>query len=130
MSRTAPVNAPFTWPNISDSSRGSGRAAQFSATRPRLQRRLWWWMNWAKSSLPVPLSPVRKTDASVAATLRANSMAFRNTGETPRTVTFSLLPCWRSSSVCSCLVSRATLSVCAARPSRICKWVAENGLGR
>ncbi len=35
LSRSAPVNAPFLWPNISDSSSGSGRAAQLIGTRAR-----------------------------------------------------------------------------------------------
>src|SRR5205809_665762 len=34
LSRTAPVNDPFTWPNNSDSSRLSGRAPQFSEKNP------------------------------------------------------------------------------------------------
>src|SRR5207248_2762954 len=75
LSRTAPVNAPLRWPNISDSSRPSGRAAQFTAMNGRLERRLWWWMNCAIISLPLPLSPVMNTDASVGATLRASSIA-------------------------------------------------------
>ena len=41
LSRTAPVNAPRTCPNISDSSSGSGSAAQLMATSGRLERRLW-----------------------------------------------------------------------------------------
>ena len=40
LSRTAPVNAPLQWPNISDSSSISGSAAQFTATSGRLERRL------------------------------------------------------------------------------------------
>src|SRR5205814_1541553 len=39
LSRTAPVNAPLQWPNISDSSSGSGSAAQLIATRERLEAR-------------------------------------------------------------------------------------------
>src|SRR5881409_1833861 len=45
LSRTAPVKAPLQWPNISDSSNGSGSAAQFTATSERLERRLLSWMN-------------------------------------------------------------------------------------
>ena len=40
LSRTAPVNAPLQWPNISDSSSASGSAAQLIATRERALRRL------------------------------------------------------------------------------------------
>src|SRR3989449_2158441 len=81
LSRTAPVNAPLQCPNISDSSSASGNAAQLTATSGRLLRRLWWWMNWAINSLPEPLSPVMKTEASVGATRRARPTARRNAGE-------------------------------------------------
>ena len=46
-------------------------------------------MNWAIISLPLPLSPVMNTDASVGATLRANSIARRNDGAVPRSVILS-----------------------------------------
>ena len=87
-------------------------------------------MKCAISSLPEPLAPVMNTDASVAATLRARAIASRNAGALPSTVMRSLLPC--SASACSrtARVSRATMTVCAARPMRICKCVALNGLGR
>ena len=83
LSRSAPVKAPFRWPNISDSSSGSGSAAQLIGTSARLARRLCWWMNWAMTSLPVPLSPLMNTEASVAATFRASSTALRNSGRDP-----------------------------------------------
>ena len=60
------------------------------ATSGRLLRRLWWWMNCAICSFPAPLSPVMKTEASVDATRRASSIARRNAGAEPNTVTFSL----------------------------------------
>ena len=41
LSRTAPVKAPLRCPNISDSSNPSGSAAQFTAMKGRLERRLW-----------------------------------------------------------------------------------------
>ena len=53
----APVNAPLTCPNISDSRRGSGSAAQFTARYFLSLRWLEAWMALATSSLPVPLSP-------------------------------------------------------------------------
>src|SRR2546422_732614 len=90
LSRTAPVKAPLRCPNISDSSNPSGRAAQFTATNGRLDRRLLWWINWAISSLPLPLSPVMNTDASVGATLRASSIARWNAGAVPSSVILSL----------------------------------------
>ena len=48
----APVNAPFSWPNSSLSSRPVGMAAQFSLTNVRLRRGLRSWMARAISSLP------------------------------------------------------------------------------
>ena len=108
LSRTAPVKAPLQCPNISDSSSGSGKAAQFTATSGRLLRRLLWWISWAINSLPEPLSPVMKTDASVGATRRARLTARRNAGEVPSTVTRSLFPCSRANSTCSAWDSRAT----------------------
>ena len=92
LSRSAPVKAPFRWPNISLSSSGSGSAAQLIGTSARPARRLFWWMNWAMTSLPVPLSPLMKTEASVAATLRASSTALRNSGEMPISAILSLWP--------------------------------------
>src|SRR5436309_1891109 len=110
--------------------RASGNAAQLTATSGRLLRRLWWWMNWAINSLPGPLSPVMKTEASVGATRRARPTARRNAGDAPSTVTCSLFPCSRSNSAWTARDSRATVTVWAARPTRICRCVAENGLGR
>ena len=40
---TAPVKAPFSWPNSSLSSRFSGMAAQFTEMKGRLDRRDFWW---------------------------------------------------------------------------------------
>ena len=71
-----------------------------------------------------------KTDASVEATRRARSMARRNDGDTPIRGTFSPVPPSLLFPACSSRVSRATITACAARPTRICMCVAENGLGR
>ncbi len=57
----APVNAPFSWPNSSDSSSVSGSAAQFTATNGRSRRCDRWWMACATNSLPVPDSPSTNT---------------------------------------------------------------------
>ena len=54
---SAPVNAPFSWPNSSDSSRFSCSAAQFTLTKLRDVRSELWWIAPAISSLPVPVSP-------------------------------------------------------------------------
>ena len=65
---TAPVNAPFSWPNSSLSSSVSVIAAQLIATNGFSARGLLRWMARATSSLPVPLSPVISTVESVGAT--------------------------------------------------------------
>ena len=58
---SAPVNAPRTWPNSSDSSRFSGIAAQFTLTSGISRCALWKWIARATISLPVPVSPVMST---------------------------------------------------------------------
>ena len=62
----------------------SGIAAQLMATNGRLDRREFWWMKWAISSFPLPLSPVMNTDASVGATLRASSIDVAEHRRRPR----------------------------------------------
>ncbi len=64
----ASVNAPRAWPKSSLSSRGSGIAAQLTATNGPWLRRPRAWSARATTSLPVPLSPVTRTVASDAAT--------------------------------------------------------------
>ena len=66
---TASVNAPFMWPNSSDSSNASGMAPQFTATKGLWARGLARWMACASSSLPEPLSPCSSTLASDWATM-------------------------------------------------------------
>ena len=62
---TAPVNAPFSWPNSSLSSSVSGIAAQLTATNgPVARGELRRGCARATSSLPVPLSPSSSTVAS------------------------------------------------------------------
>ena len=53
----APVNAPFSWPNSSDSSRVSGSAAQLTAMKGCPRRGDRSCNALATNSLPVPLSP-------------------------------------------------------------------------
>ena len=77
----APVKAPFTWPNSSDSRRDSGRAPQLTATNGSRARGLAWWMALAISSLPVPDSPWISTVASVGATRATRSRTRRISGE-------------------------------------------------
>ena len=56
--RSAPVKAPFSWPNSSLSRSDSVSAAQLKATHgPRLREASAAWRAWATSSLPVPVSP-------------------------------------------------------------------------
>ena len=65
------MNAPSSYPNSSLSSILSGKAAQLTATKGPRRRLLALWMLWAKSSLPVPVSPVISTVDSVDANLCA-----------------------------------------------------------
>ena len=61
----------------------AGRAAQLTATRARWARGERRWMARATSSLPVPVSPVMSTVASVAATLSTRDRVSRNAFEAP-----------------------------------------------
>ena len=70
----APVNAPFSWPNNSDSRRFSGIAAQLTAINGPSLRFDLRWMKLDMTSLPVPLSPVIKTVASEGAIFSASCM--------------------------------------------------------
>jgi len=65
---SAPVKAPFSWPNSSLSSRDSDSAAQFSRSSGLLARREREWMASAMTSLPDPVSPSSSTLMSLAAT--------------------------------------------------------------
>ena len=62
----APVKAPFSCPNSSDSIRSRGIAPQLSGTNGSLTRELLKWIVFATSSFPVPLSPVMRTVLSVS----------------------------------------------------------------
>jgi hypothetical protein len=66
-SRSAPVNAPRTWPNRCESISASGIAEQSTTTNGRDARDEWSWTARAASSLPVPDSPSMSTVASVGA---------------------------------------------------------------
>ena len=82
----APVNAPFSWPKSSFSSRASGMAAQLMATKGPLARAESWWRARLISSLPVPLSPRMSTVASVAAARWIASIVSLRAGSSPRTL--------------------------------------------
>jgi len=58
---TAPVNAPFSWPNSSEAISDAGIAAQLTRMKARLARFDRLWMARATSSLPVPVSPRMST---------------------------------------------------------------------
>jgi len=61
----APLKAPFSWPNSSLSTNPAGKAAQLTLMSGLSLRLLVEWMARAISSLPVPVSPVTSTEASV-----------------------------------------------------------------
>ena len=69
----APVKLPRSWPNSSLSISPAGMAPQLSGRNGPRRRLLISWMVCATISLPVPLSPVSRTDASVGATLAIRS---------------------------------------------------------
>ena len=58
-------------------------AAQLTVTKGALARRLLKWIAWATSSLPVPLSPVTSTGASVSATCSMRRSTSSHCGESP-----------------------------------------------
>ncbi len=64
----APVNAPFSWPNSSDSSSGLGQGRAVHLDERLSLRGESVWMARAISSLPVPLSPRSSTVERVGAT--------------------------------------------------------------
>ncbi len=78
---SAPVNAPFSWPNSSLSSRDSGIAPTLTGTKGPCARLLRRCMSRATTSLPVPLSPVMSTVEFVGATRVTRSYTFFITGE-------------------------------------------------
>ena len=67
LSRTAPVKAPRTCPNTSDSKRFSAIAVQVTSTNGLSARADLLWMDRASSVLPDPVSPDRSTVASLGA---------------------------------------------------------------
>ena len=84
-SAEASVNAPRTWPKSSLSKMFSLKAAQFSATNGLFLRGLFWWMDWATSSLPLPVSPWISTLALVGAMRLSRSITSRISGLSPIT---------------------------------------------
>ena len=80
---TAPVKAPRSWPNSSLSMSSSGIAAQLISMNGLSRRRLWKCTDRATSSLPVPFSPVMRTEALVGATIRICSLSLSIAAELP-----------------------------------------------
>ena len=80
---SAPVKAPFSWPNSSLSTSSRLIAAQFTATKGACLRALCWCSAWATSSLPVPLSPRISTVRSVSATFWIVAKTRRIAGPEP-----------------------------------------------
>ena len=80
---TAPVNAPFSWPNSSLSISVGGSAAQLTRTSAAPRRRLRACSARANSSLPVPVSPSSSTDEFVGATSPRRASAARSDGPSP-----------------------------------------------
>ena len=79
------MNAPRVWPNSSASASSGVSAAQLKRTKARSARRDAWTIASATRSLPVPLSPVRRTVTSRGAT-RATSTASRRIGSEEKTM--------------------------------------------
>ena len=82
-SRSAPVKAPLTWPKSSLSSTFSLSSAQLSGTNGLFLRGLLMCRALATSSLPVPLSPVIRTEADVGAICRSLATTECIAGELP-----------------------------------------------
>ena len=95
---TAPVNAPFAWPNSSASTSCSGSAAQFTKMNGRSARALFAWIIRATISLPVPLSPSIRTVTSLPATSSASRLTRRIASLSPTSSDGSERFCRRSRS--------------------------------
>jgi hypothetical protein len=77
------VKAPLSWPNSSEATSPSGSAAQLTFTIARLARGDPAWIARARSSFPVPVSPVIRTVEPVGATVATRSSTSRSPGEAP-----------------------------------------------
>jgi hypothetical protein len=117
----APVKAPLTWPNSSDSNRLSAVAPRSTETiglSPRRDRR---WISRATISLPVPFSPRIRTLASVGAARSISgataSLGLPSSGVSPACASSIARP--RSAGRRAC--SRAAPPRCApSRPAARC----------
>ena len=82
-SERASVNAPRAWPNTSFSNRWSGSAPQSTGMKGPRWRLLNRWVTRAQSSLPVPVSPVSRTGASLAPNIETCPSTLRKAGSRP-----------------------------------------------
>ena len=80
---TAPVNAPRSWPNSSDSNSVSGMAAQLTLMKGASRRLLARCTARANNSLPVPDSPSSSTLADACDTRSSSPSACNKAGEVP-----------------------------------------------
>lgn len=118
--RSAPVNAPFSWPKSMLSTSDSGSAAQFTETNGPPRRSLKSWIARASSSLPVPDSPCNSTDARVGATARIVSSTRFSAALSPRI----FRPAWScatsSRNAAFSRRSRTSSSACSTASSSCC----------
>lgn len=84
-SAAAPVKAPLTWPKSSLSTSSRESAAQSITRNGPPRRGLCAWISRAITSLPVPVSPVIMTVASVGAYVSARWKTRRIASERPTT---------------------------------------------
>jgi hypothetical protein len=84
----APVNAPFSNPNSSDSRSSVGSAAQFTFTNDLSLRSDCSCSARATSSLPVPLSPRISTVTSVSETRRMRSRTSAMRSLLPKSIVY------------------------------------------
>ena len=106
---SAPVKAPRTCPNSSDSRSVSGSAPQLMATNGLVRRVEFPWTARATSSFPVPDSPVTSTVLFVGATRRIRSFSSWMTVLSP-------MICSKSPA-CTCAVLSAVFSSLSCRCS-------------
>ena len=83
---SAPVNAPFSWPNSSLSISDATSAPQSTTTNGACLRRLCAWTARASTSLPVPVSPPISTVASVGAMRSSSPKISRIAGSVPTSI--------------------------------------------
>jgi hypothetical protein len=112
---TAPVKAPFSWPNSSDSSRLSGIAAQLTDTKGFRARLDLPWIKRAITSLPVPDSPVISTLAVEGAICLASLSTSAIAGSYVMKASVSSVTADRTAAMSSASGGSGTYSLAPAR---------------